>query len=222
MVGQFETIEYPVAVRDRTIRLLGPKDPYSHYLTPEMRRRSREEGYTPYWTTPWPAARMLGEYLIDHVSPPAHTVLELGAGLGLAGLITAAFGYRMLMTDYDVEALEFVRASAALNGIEIEEPRMLDWRNPPAERYQMIVAADVLYEKSNMPRVVAVLRECLAEDGRAYITDTHRESVNGVIPLLDREGFSYETIPVECRAIPRPGSIDGRTFRGRVFRIWRD
>jgi predicted nicotinamide N-methyase len=44
-------------------------------------------------------------------------VLEVGAGLGLAGLALAQAGFRVVITDYDEDALAFVRASAERNGL---------------------------------------------------------------------------------------------------------
>ncbi len=221
MVGRLETIEYRVGVKGATLRLLGPKDPWS--IRPATVGSEGAEGATrsPYWNTPWPAGRMLGEYLVNHFAPPPYRILEIGAGLGLTGLIAALFDFRVMMTDYNPIALEFIRASAELNRLRIEEPRILDWHAPPAERFEMIIAADVTYERSALPAVVRLLDHCLNSGGLALLGDQYRVKEGELEALLARVGMIAEPVPVECQAIPRPGSLDGRTFRGRIFRIER-
>ncbi len=155
--GRYECQEYAIPVAGRTLRLLGPKYPHALNEDPAVRRRSEEDGYKPYWATPCPAAVMLAEYVIEHAEPGPDPVLELGAGLGIAGIALGMAGHRVVLTDYDEDALAFARASAKLNGVSLQDVQRLDWRFPPPGRYALIVASDVVYERRSHQPIATLL-----------------------------------------------------------------
>lgn len=221
MVGHYETQEYAIPIVGRTLRLLGPKWPHSLRNDPQVEQRFLEDGYMPYWATPWPGALMLAEYLIRNVEPTQEPVLELGAGLGLVGISLSMAGHRMVITDYDQDALLFVRASAALNGVELHDVRPLDWREPPAESFAMIVAGDVLYEKRDVEPIATLIASCLKPGGCALVSAQRRSAVEAFPAVLEASGLRFDTVAVQCKAIPRPDAIDGRVLKGTVYRIFR-
>ena len=99
-------------------------------------------------------------------------MLELGCGLGIPSLVAAARGARVLATDWSQDALDLLAANAARNGVELELARVR-WDEP--ERlpgpWQLVLAADVLYEHRNVPQLLDLLRRLdapvlLAEPGR--------------------------------------------------------
>jgi predicted nicotinamide N-methyase len=220
-LGRYETQVYAISVADRLLRLLGPRYPHALNDDPEVRRRGAEDGYKPWWAQPWPAAVMLAEHVLRHTTAGPGLVLELGAGLGLAGLALAQAGYRVVVTDYDDDALDFVRASAALNGIQPHAVQRLDWRQPPAEHYDTIVASDVLYEKRHHAPILALLSTCLAPRGQVFISDQNRSSAAAFPALLPAAGFACVATAAQAKAIPAFDSRDGRVFDGQVYRIFR-
>jgi release factor glutamine methyltransferase len=65
-------------------------------------------------------------------------VLEIGAGLGLAAVLAARAGARVVATDVVPAAVETIRANAALNGVALEA-RLGDCYAPVAgERFDLI------------------------------------------------------------------------------------
>jgi release factor glutamine methyltransferase len=69
---------------------------------------------------------------------PGERVLELGAGLGLAAVLAARAGARVVATDVVPEAVAAVRANAALNGVEVDA-RLGDCYVPVAgERFDLV------------------------------------------------------------------------------------
>lgn len=216
-IGQFETKEYSVPVAGHVIRLLGPRDPWAIFNDPQMSRKNRADGFAPYWTTPWPGAVMLSEHVIRHFVPGAKPVLEIGAGLGLAGIALAASGYRMVVTDFDEDALAFARANAELNGIAFEACHRLDWRSPPSEQFAIIVGSDVCYDKANHSAIIEMLTRCLADGGTAFFSDQFWTDANEFSALATAAGFSFERMIVNGRPIPRPDAKDGRVLRGQIF-----
>jgi hypothetical protein len=140
----------------RSIRLMRPEDPDRLLGAPDVLARSEREDYMPYWAYLWPAASLLAEAVAREPWRGGLRALEIGCGLGLAGLVGLAVGMRVDFTDYDEAALRFVARSAAENGFDPASysTGRLDWREPPDRRYPVILGADVLYERRLVPLVV--------------------------------------------------------------------
>jgi release factor glutamine methyltransferase len=78
-------------------------------------------------------------FFCRHLSVHAgERVLEIGAGLGLAAVLAARAGARVVATDIMPAAVETIRTNAALNGVVIDA-RLGDCYEPvPAERFDLI------------------------------------------------------------------------------------
>src|SRR5216683_2391164 len=69
---------------------------------------------------------------------PGERVLEIGAGLGLAAVLAARAGARVVATDIVPEAVDTVRVNARLNGVAVDA-RVGDGYAPVAgERFDLI------------------------------------------------------------------------------------
>ena len=140
-----------VAVAGLELELLRPVSPED--LIDE--EAFAEDEFLPYWAELWPAATALAEALPD-VS--GLRVVELGCGLGVTSLVAATKGARVTATDWAPEAIELLRANAERNGIALRA-EVRDWREPWDERFDLALAADVLYERRNVEPLLARLRE---------------------------------------------------------------
>jgi predicted nicotinamide N-methyase len=109
--------------------------------------------FLPYWAELWPASLAVAEALPD-VS--RLRVCELGCGLGLPSLVAASRGADVTATDWAPEAIALLRENAARNGLALTAD-VRDWREPWDACFDLVLAADVLYEQRN----VAPLRERL-------------------------------------------------------------
>ncbi|HEX4129574.1 MAG TPA: methyltransferase domain-containing protein [Pirellulales bacterium] len=168
---RFDIAAAEITIAGRRYELLKPRDADELLDEEEFEHDDR----IPYWAELWPSARVLAERLAERPGN-GRRLIELGCGVGLVSLVAQAAGYRVLATDYYDDALEFVRANAARNGVEGLATRMVDWRHMPDDlgRFDLVVATDVLYEKlyaALVPRVIAGL---LAPDGMAVVTDPRR------------------------------------------------
>jgi len=211
--------EYRIPVAGREIKLVGPANPHALHADTELQRKALSIDYAPWWATPWPGAVMIVEYLTEHVAPPKEPILEIGAGLGLAGVGLAAHGFNVVVTDYDPDALRFARHNAHLNQITFADSRALDWRTPPAERWSMIVGADCIYHPRDLKPIAGLLSKCLEKNGIAWLSDQNRAKLDQFRDELRFVGLDFDVHDVSGRPIPRPGSVDGRTFRGRILEI---
>ncbi len=148
----------------RAIRLVRPADPDRLLDDSVVLDWNRRDDYMPYWAYLWPAAYLLAEAVAREPWPEpesADEALEIGCGLGLAGLVGLARGLRVQFSDYDPAPLDFVARSAAENGFDATRftTRLLDWRNLPDERFPVILGADVIYEARLVPLVAERARQ---------------------------------------------------------------
>jgi predicted nicotinamide N-methyase len=125
-------------------------------------------------------------------------ILELGCGLGLAGIAAAKAGAFVTLSDYEHDALKFCRYNAMRNLSEniIDSIRFLylDWRELPAlEKFDMILAADVVYERRNFFPLIEVLQKLLEPNGIAIITEPGRTIGEHFLAMLREHGFELAT-----------------------------
>ena len=130
-------------------------------LRPESPEALLDEGafardeFLPYWAELWPAARALAQAL---PAVAGLRVVELGCGLGVPSLVAAARGAAVTATDWAGDAIALLRENAARNRLIITA-EVRDWREPWPERFDLALAADVLYERRNVAPLLERLRE---------------------------------------------------------------
>ena len=116
--------------------------------------------FLPYWAELWPAATALAGALPERLD--GVRVIELGCGLGVPSLVASARGAVVTATDWAADAVELLERNAARNGLGVLA-EIRDWREPWPERFDLVLAADVLYEQRNVEPLVARLRELAPE-----------------------------------------------------------
>jgi predicted nicotinamide N-methyase len=144
-----------VTVADVRLDLLRPVSPEA--LIDEEAFAADE--FLPYWAELWPAATALAEALPDVAGL---RVVDLGCGLGLVSLVAAAKGAEVTATDWSPDAIALLRENAARNGLAVRA-EVRDWRKSWPDRFDLALAADVLYERRNVEPVLARLRELAPE-----------------------------------------------------------
>ena len=140
------------------------------------------------------------------------TVLELGAGCGLIGMIAANWASRVDITDGDEEEVALISINVAQHAPAAPAPAgasdeplslhrrlraaHLDWARPEAaeprllggrETYDVILASQVVYMPANVPLLAKTLRYFLAPEGSVYL-------YNDQVAL-------FGTTQAECRAL---------------------
>jgi predicted nicotinamide N-methyase len=165
-----DLIEESVGLRGVALQVLRPRD--SEALLDE--HAFEHEEYLPYWAELWPSGVALARRVAGRSLRGAR-VLELGCGLGLPSLAAALAGGRVLATDWSPQAIELLEENAERNGAVLETA-LVDWARPDAivERapWDLVLAADVLYERRNVPLLLDLLPRLggevwLADPGRA-------------------------------------------------------
>ena len=142
-------------------------------------RRSGDELHLPYWAELWDSSLGLGAHLVERSAGLAArglNVLDLGCGMGLSGLVAAALGARVMLVDLESPALLFAR----LNTLPYRDRvrvRRLDWRRDRlAERFDLILGADVLYERAQWDYLESFWRAHLAPNGYVVLGEPGRQT----------------------------------------------
>ena len=125
--------------------------------------------FMPYWAELWPS----GLALADAVAGARGSVLELGCGLGLPSLVAALDGADVVATDWSQDAIALLERNAARVGAPLRALRW-SWSEPAPCQAELVLAADVLYERRNGPLLLAALDAVVAEGGEAWIADPGR------------------------------------------------
>ncbi|AGI22514.1 type 12 methyltransferase [Pseudomonas sp. ATCC 13867] len=135
-------------------------------FSPDETRRILEE--PPYWCFCWASGLVLAHWLADKPEwVRGKRVLDFGAGSGIAAIAAAKAGAaEVVACDLDPLALQACRANAELNGVELSYS---DDFFKEIDRFDLIIVADVLYDRANLPLLDAFLsrgREALVADSR--------------------------------------------------------
>jgi predicted nicotinamide N-methyase len=172
----------------------------------------------PYWAEIWPASVTLSRIIMEDLDLSGKSVIELGAGVGMSSIAAASMGAQVLATDYSAEALRFVVYNALSNGVALETGS-LDWRMVTCrERFDVLLAADVLYERVNLLPIVMAIDKLLKPGGTAYVADPRRRLAEQFLELIDENGFvvassetydpvAPQTVAVTIYRLERSGDI---------------
>jgi predicted nicotinamide N-methyase len=199
------------------VALVRPAEPDRLLEAPEVLDWNRRDDYMPYWAYLWPGAYLLAEAVAREPWPEGGEALEIGCGLGLAGLVGLRRGLRVQFSDYDPAPLRFIVRSAERNGLDRSQykTRLLDWRYLPNERFPIILGADVLYERRLVPLVVGLLDRMLAPGGLGLIAGPYRVATEDFEPALGAAGLIYQSESITAI------TESGEPVRGTLHRVFR-
>lgn len=147
----------------------------------------------PFGVLLWESAVVLAHALTAGPDLKDKSVLELGAGTGLSGLVAASLGARVVQTDYSYEALALCRRNAAANDISGVEWRWGDWRSWwDDETFDIVIAADILYESDLYGSIVRVLKKAVRPGGVVLMTDPCRIHAPSFLAELENAGWAVK------------------------------
>jgi len=171
----------------------------------------------PYWADLWPAAVVLAEHLLRErallgAAPDGARALELGCGLGLVTLAAQLAGYAATGTDYYEDALRFTARNTLRHTGEAPAVRLVDWRALPTDlgQYDLVLAADVLYERAYAAYVADAIARTTAPSGRALVADQGRVALEAFLEEAAARGLVMQVVHRERRAVV-PAAPDGST-----------
>lgn len=125
-------------------------------LTPEETQAVLR--YPAYWAFCWASGQVLARHVLDHPElVRGKRVLDFGSGSGVVAIAAARAGAaHVVACDIDADALQAVRYNAALNDVAIE---LCDDYFVVRGGTEVILAADVLYDRANLDWLTQFLRD---------------------------------------------------------------
>jgi len=156
----------PTALPGTDIRLwLLDGDNMDRAFSPEETRRILHE--PPYWSFCWASGLALARYLAEQPQwVEGLRVLDFGAGSGVAAIAAAKAGAaEVVACDLDPLALDACRANARLNDVTLGYSADFF---AEADRFDLILVADVLYDRANLP----LLDHFLSRGQQALVADS--------------------------------------------------
>jgi predicted nicotinamide N-methyase len=156
--------------------------------------------HLPYWAELWESASGIAQHLAQHHPDlTGKQVLDLGSGQGLAGCAAAALGANVLFADLEPPALLFARLNS-LPFADRVRTRRLNWqRDRLEESFDLILGADILYERVQWPHLEPFWRAHLSGGGRVLLGEPGRQTGDMFIEWIASRGWtlerSEETVP---------------------------
>ncbi|MDB5307487.1 MAG: methyltransferase protein [Gemmataceae bacterium] len=192
-----ETVRETVTVEGHTFRIDRPADPNRVFAHPAVRAAQAADEYLPHWVNLWPAARMLAGAIVREPWEAPLGVLEVGCGLGLAGIAALARGLTVTFSDVDETALQFAADNARLNGFADFRTVPVDIRCPSDDmKYPVVIGSDLIYQDRLVTPLVDLLGAVLAPGGVCLITDPDRPDRKRFQWQLQEAGFAMDADPV--------------------------
>ena len=145
----------------------------------------------PYGLMLWASAIGLAEWLTEHPETVAgKRVLEIGAGIGVVGLVASSLGAEVVQTDYQTDALDLCRWNAAQNGVTEVVQCIADWRDFPEDLlgFSVVIASDILYERTLHPVLERLLPRLIAPDGILIVSDPLRPQALEFLERMEKQG----------------------------------
>ncbi|MBA4116421.1 MAG: methyltransferase domain-containing protein [Rubrobacter sp.] len=210
--GRTRLVETSVEVGDAAYRITRPADADSLIDEREFARDER----LPYWADLWPSAVALARSISTRNLAGVRAI-ELGCGVGLPSMVALSRGARVTSTDHYDAALDSARYNARVNLDREPETLLLDWHASRTVRFglfDVVLAADVLYEARNVPALAALVPTLLAPGGELVIADPRRKDAPVFLERMRERGFEAST--EECFVVS-----DGQEVRVMLHRLWR-
>ena len=184
MIRNIPLAKEPLRVRDKELVIFRPAD-LGSFLEKETLKISE----FPFWARIWEAAIVLADFVATLIPPKR--ILEIGAGLGVPGLVAAAFGHEVTLTDHEEEPLEIIRRSAQANRLSVTVAK-LDWFKPEDfGEFEVIIGAEVVYAGRFFQPLFDLFRHYLLPGGEIYLAHD-RERLRVLAPFLKMAENQFE------------------------------
>jgi predicted nicotinamide N-methyase len=187
-IAGFDASRTPVDVGADRLVVWGVAD-LERYVDRDALLRADDPPEPPYWAHCWSGARVLAE----RVPPDAGRVLEVGCGLGLPGVTAARRGARVVFADRVAAPLAFVRETLRDNDLDAAGLVVADLAAGPwRDAFDLVLAAEVLYDRATFGALAAGLGAALAPGGRVLLADGHRIDTAAFYDAARAAGFVWE------------------------------
>lgn len=155
----------------------------------------------------WCGAQYLSLELLS-TEVQGSSVVELGAGIGLCGLVAAKRGAsHVSLVDREPLALHMAMSTAKLNGLDAVSAHATDFNRFEADGVDLVLGSDILYDNAQAMKQLAVLCGRLLKPtaGRALIADPKSGRAFGARNAFCDEARALGARVDMCDFSPQPG-----------------
>lgn len=158
----------------------------------------------------WQAGIFLANWMCENAKLFENkSILELGSGTGLTGIVAAkqCALSRITLTDCHSQVLRLLEENVALNGCRRDTVRVLhlNWDSPSLDNVDglspppdYVLAADVVYDETIFQPLVNVLTLLSSRNSRIKIilasTVRNSNTLTEFLALIERSGFYYRLL----------------------------
>src|SRR5207247_7566835 len=128
----------------------------------------------------------------------------LGCGLGLVSIAAAMAGASVTAVDRAPEAIAFTAANAAHNGVALrtavqafDQPGELLAGAP----WDLVLAADVLYDRANLPVLSRLLPRLVGDGGEVWLADPERRLAGAFLAEVDSAGWQRDRVASQIATV---------------------
>lgn len=143
----------------------------------------------PYWALVWTGAPLVAQWAVERLPLRGRAVLDVGCGLGLVSLALAEAGAVVTAIDREAAPVAFVAESARRTGLAVEavvdDVRTL---GRPGT-FDVVIAAELLYERASFPEIADALVAALAPRGSLLVGDAFRVRTDAFYDALEAHGL---------------------------------
>jgi len=164
-------------------------------LNEAIQKPGKPNESSPYWAELWPASLALAQYLSRCDFLKGKKCIELGCGLGLAGIAARGQGADVRLSDLEPDALLMAELNWIVNFRERAKITLLDWRNISLkQQFDVILAADVAYESDLFAPLVQAFKSLLKPGGSIYLSEPDRPIAQSFFAMLDQKEFVFKRV----------------------------
>lgn len=146
-----------------------------------------ERDAPPFWAFPWAGGQALARYVLDNPGTvKGRRALDAAAGSGLVAIAAARAGAAAVIAgDIDQNALTAIEINAGANGAAVTA-RPFDFAADDAAGAQVVLAADVFYQRELAELALGFLQRAAADGAEVLVSDPGRAFLPaaGLIPLI--------------------------------------
>ncbi|XP_057956152.1 uncharacterized protein LOC131149587 [Malania oleifera] len=180
----------------------------------------------------WPGAMLLNDYISKNTKMfRGCSVIELGSGVGVTGILSSRFCCEVVLTDHNEEVIKILKKNIELQssseyskscaGLEVER---LEWGNSDhinqilqkhPRGFDLVLGADICFQQSSVPLLFGTVGELLRTRGQgqckfilAYVSRAKMMDVK-VLDEAVRHGMRVNEVPGTRSVV---GNLEGVIF----------
>ncbi len=181
-------------IKNKKFNFFLPKD-----ITEFLNQDKPFHGF-PLWAKIWEGAVVLADYISRLKFNGEKTFLEIGAGIGIVGIVIGSFGHKVTISDYNEDALNFARANVCknLDNTDRVNVKFLDWRKPDInQKYDYIVGSDIIYREQDFDHLLRLFKIALKNNGEIILAESFRKSSLKFFEVLhEKHGKEYNIMAI--------------------------